>query len=204
MTIKPGASWGRQVAPPDDLIVVDGDASLVATLVRSGGRPIAVRSGDLARTLGVTSQDGRTTVNEVPIDLIEVRLDDASEPLMACAHLIARSPWTRGHWWRGPVLAVMNAEFIGDWDVAPRGHPNDGRAEVFEVDPSLSTRDRLAARRRLPNGTHVPHPQVVRRSVRHATWKFPQPLMVIVDGRRVGRASSLSISVVPDAAVVYA
>ena len=204
MTIKPGASWGRQVAPPDGLIVVDGDAALVAALARSGGHPIAVGSGDLARTLGVTSQGGRTTVNEVPIDLVEVRLDDASEPLMACAHVVARSPWTRGHWWRGPVLGVMNAEFIGDWDVAPRGHPNDGRAEIFEVDSSLSTRDRLAARRRLPTGTHVPHPQVVTRSVRHAAWTFPQPLVVIVDGRRAGRASSLAIRVVPDAAVVYA
>ena len=204
MTIKPGASWGRQVAPPDDLIVVEGDTSLVAALARSDGHPVAVHSGDLARTFGVVSHGQRTTVNELPIDLIEVRLDGATEPLVACAHVIARSPWSRGHWWRGPVLAVMNAEFIGDWDIAPRGHPNDGRVEVFDVDGSMSTRDRWAARRRLRNATHVPHPQVVTRSVRHATWTFPQPLVVMVDGRRVGRASSLAIRVVPDAAVVYA
>jgi hypothetical protein len=204
MTIKPGASWGRQVAPPDDLVVVDGDASLVAALGRQDGRPVAVHSGDLARTLGVAAPGRRTTVNELPIDLVEVRLDGADEPLVACAHVIARSPWTRGHWWRGPVLAVMNAEFIGDWDIAPRGHPNDGRAEVFEVDSSMSARDRWSARRRLRNATHVPHPQIATRSVRHATWTFPQPLVVIVDGHEVGQASSLAIQVVPDAAVVYA
>lgn len=204
MTIEPGMPWGRQIARPDHLVIVDGDPSLASALARSDGRPIAVGSGDLARTLGASSQGQQATVNELPVDLVEVRLDDASEALVACAHVIARSPWSRGHWWRGPILAVMNAEFISDWDVAPRGHPNDGRVEIFEVDASLSMRHRFAARRRLRNGTHVPHPQIVTRSVRHATWSFPRPVVVIVDGRHVGRASSLEITVVPDAALVYA
>jgi hypothetical protein len=208
MTITPGAPWGREVTRPVDLVVVEGDASLAAALSASDGRPVAAASGDLARTLGVTPQRPlqrhRDTVNELPIDLLEVRLDDAAEPVMACAHVIARAPLSRGSWWRGPILAVMNAEFIGAWDVAPRGHPNDGRVETFEVDASLSVRQRLAARRRLRSATHVPHPQIVTRSVRTATWQFASALDVIVDGRRLGRASTLAITVVPDAAIVYA
>jgi diacylglycerol kinase family enzyme len=98
----------------------------------------------------------------------------------------------------------MNAEFIGEWDVAPRGHPNDGRMEVFDVDASMTVRDRIAARRRLRTGTHVPHPRVSTRSVRRGAWSFARPLEVVVDGRRIGRASSLAIDVVPDAAIVYA
>ena len=27
-------------------------------------------------------------------------------------------------------LAVMNAQWIGRWDVAPKGHPNDGMVEA--------------------------------------------------------------------------
>lgn len=208
MTIKPGAPWGREVERPDGLVTVDSDRSLVVALAEPDGPPVAVGAGDLARTLGVTSPEhgveNRATLSEFPIDLLAVRLDEATEPVMACAHVIARSPWTRGHWFRGPILAVMNVEFVGEWDIAPRGHPNDGRVEVFDVDASMTVRDRLAARRRLPNATHLPHPRIATRSVRSATWSFPRPLEVVVDGRRLGRATTLTIDVVPDAAVVYA
>jgi hypothetical protein len=202
MTIRPGAPWGREVPRPAGLVVADGDAALVRAI--GDGPPVAAGSGDLARTLGVTSLDHRSTLNEFPIDLLHVRVDDASEPIVACAHVIARSPWSGGHWFRGRILAVMNAEFIGDWDVAPRGHPNDGRMEVFDVDASMSVRHRIAARRRLRTGTHVPHPRVSTRSLRTGTWSFVRPLEVVVDGRRIGRASRLDIDVVPDAATVYA
>jgi diacylglycerol kinase family enzyme len=98
----------------------------------------------------------------------------------------------------------MNVEFIGEWDIAPRGHPNDGRVEVVDVDASMSVRERLAARRRLPTGTHVPHPSIATKSVRSGSWQFERPVDVVVDGRRVDRASALSIDVLADAATVYA
>jgi len=204
MTIKPGEAWGRQVPRPNDLVTVRTDQALVAALAGSEGRPISVVSGDLARTLGVTSSSERASINEFTIDLLDVRLDDASEATVACAHVIARAPWRRGHWLSGPIVAVMNAEFIGEWDVAPRGHPNDGRAEVFDVDAAMSVRHRLAARRRLRNATHIPHPLIATRSIRTATWAFSRPLDVVIDGRRVGRATTLAIAVRPDAAIVYA
>ena len=142
MTIEPGMPWGRQVPRPDDLVSAQNDHDLARALTQRPGPPVAAVAGDLARTLGVSGNGRRDTINEFPIDLIEVRLDAQlglpGEPLVACSHVIARSPLRRGHWWRGPILVVMNAEFIGDWDVAPRGHPNDGRAEVFEVDASMS------------------------------------------------------------------
>ena len=209
MTIKPGEAWGRSVARPPDLLVVESDAALAAALSDERRPPIGVGGGDLARTLGVTSTTApsiatRATLNEFPIDLLEVRLDGADDPIVACAHVVARSPSSRGHLLRGRIVVVMNAEFIGDWDLAPRGHPNDGRAEVLDVDPSMSVRERLAARRRLPTGTHVPHPRIATRSIRTGSWDFERPREVVVDGRRVGRASTLSVAVVADAASVYA
>ena len=208
MTIRPGMPWGRQVRRPDDLVVASSDRDIARLLAVQPGPPVAAGGGDLARTLGVRGDDGRSTMNEFPIDLLELQLgaqpDQSGELLVACAHVIARAPWHRGHWWRGPILAVMNAEFVGDWDVAPRGHPNDGRAEVFEVDASMSMRERFGASRRLATGTHVPHPRITSRSVRTAAWDFPRPLEVFVDGQHVGRTTSLAITVQPDAAIVYA
>lgn len=208
MTIRPGQPWGQPVARPSDLIVVPSDAELASALAHTPTSAVGVGGGDLARTLGVTSAraaslTAQDTVNEYPIDLLQVRLDDADTPIVAVAHVVARSPRTRGGRLRGRIVAVMNAEFLGTWDLAPRGHPNDGRVEVVEVDPSMSIRDRLAARRRLPAGTHVPHPSISTRSVRTASWRFEPPLDVEVDGRRVGRASSMSIDVAADAATVY-
>ena len=210
MTIRPGDEWGRLVARPDGLVSVANDREVVEALHRRPASPVEVASGDLARTLGVgASPDAsggrvaRSMLNEMPIDLVEVSLD-GGEPVVACAHVVARTPWYRGHWLRGPILAVMNAEFIGQWDVAPRGHPNDGRVEVVEVEPAMPLRHRVAARRRLRSATHLPHPDISTRSVRTHEWSFPQALDVIVDGRRVGRASSVSVRVVADAAVVYA
>jgi hypothetical protein len=209
MTIKPGQAWGRPVPRPPDLVVVNSDVELARAISHERASPIGVGGGDLARTLGVTSASPgalatRAMVNEYLIDLIEVRLDGAEEPIVACAHVVARSPWGSGHWLRGRILVVMNAEFIGEWDIAPRGHPNDGRVEVVDVDASMSARERLAARRRLPTGTHVPHPCIATRSVRTGSWQFGRPLDVVVDGRRVARASRLSIDVLADAATVYA
>lgn len=204
MTIRRGQPWGREVPRPTDLEIVRDDAAVVAALDASPPRPIALGGGDLARTLGNPAIEGRTTLLELPIDLMSVTLDARGDVLTACAHVVARSPWYRGGWWRGPVVLVMNSEFRGRWDVAPRGHPNDGRVETFEVDASFGWRERVAARRRLPAAGHVPHPAITTRSVRTAGWTFVSPLTVFVDGRRVGRARTIEVTVVADAATVYA
>lgn len=205
MTIRPGDAWGRSVARPDALIVAAGDADIVAAVLAAqrDGPPVAVGGGDLARTLGNPPLADRAELNELPIDLVVVTVDGGPAHT-ACAHVTAHSPWWRGGWWRGPVVIAMNAEFLGGLDVAPRGHPNDGRIEVFEVASSMSVRARLAARRRARHAGHVPHPDITTRSLRRADWQFAAPMAVRVDGRRVGAARRMEIRVEPDAAVVYA
>ena len=211
MTIGKGTPWGRPVDPPADLVVVDTDAELAARLDARrrdpAAPPVAARAGDLAHTVGVARIAGRPTLNELPIDLFELRIGDLDGELrtvVGCAHAVMRSPASRGGWWRGPVVVVMNAEFIGDWDVAPRGHPNDGRVEVFELDASLAVRQRLAARRRVRTATHVPHPLITTRTVRRASWSFEAPMAVVVDGVGVGTARRVELEVIADAATVLA
>lgn len=163
--------------------------------------------GDLARTVGAhpvgsrPPDDEEASVLELPLDLVEVTSDVGE--FVACAHVVARPRWTRGGWWFGPVAVVMNAEFIGDWDVAPRGHPNDGRVEVLQADPKMSVRQRLAVRRRLRAGTHVPHPLIATRTVKDASFDFGTTMTLLVDGVRVGRCRRLSVRVCPDAVIAY-
>jgi hypothetical protein len=203
MTIRRGDAWGRTVARPAGLRVVADDAALAEALADGSGRPTAVAGGDLARTLGNPAVGDRTELVEFPLDLMEVRLDGGMTRT-AVAHVVVRSPWWRGSWWTGPLLAVMNAEFVGAWDVAPRGHPNDGRVEALEADTALSIRQRVSARRRLPLGTHVPHPLISSRSIREHTWTFRRPMHVAIDGRPAGRSVTVGVRVLADAAVVHA
>lgn len=198
MTIGRGGEWGRAVAPPAHVHVATADADVVR-LLQDESASVMVAGGDLARTLGTPPPEPRDTVLELPIDLLEVTTDRGAA--VACAHVTVRSAWSRGGWWHGPVIAVMNAQFVGDWDVAPRGHPNDGRAEIVEAN-DLTLRDRIEVRRRLPHGTHLPHPGITVRSLRAATWDFSRPRMVSIDGAASFPTRSLSITVLPDAAVI--
>lgn len=203
MTIKPNEPWGSEVERPGDLVIVAGDAELAATLARGDGRPVAVAGGDLFRTLGARPIGDRTTLRALPLDVMSVRLD-GGEPVTAVAHVVVRSPWWRGGWWRGPVSVVMNAEFLGEWDVAPRGHPNDGRIERFDLDARTSVRQRAAIRTRLPSASHLPHPSIERRAAKRHLIEHERRVDVWADGRRLGRARRVEIEVVPDAATMHA
>ena len=203
MTISKNTAWGTEVSRPDDLRVATDDAHLAQLLTDGSHRATAVGSGDLFRTVGARPLDDRAQVFAFPIDLVTYRIDD-EPPRTFVANLVARLPRRRGGVWRGPVLAVMNAEWIGAFDVAPRGHPNDGRVETFMASPSLTFRQRLAVRSRLRNASHLPHPLIASRPVKAQQWEFDQPMTIVADGKPAGRARRLAIEVEPDAAILYA
>ncbi|MEM1333191.1 MAG: hypothetical protein AAGG08_06995 [Actinomycetota bacterium] len=203
MTIRPNEEWGTEVTRPDGLVIAADDAALAAALADRDAGPIAVGGGDLARTLGARPIADRTVLRAFPIDLLRVQLDD-DRVIPAIAHVVVRRPWSRGGWWRGPVTLVMNAEFLGEWDVATRGHPNDGRVERFDLDPTTGVRQRRAIARRLPNGSHLPHPAITRTTKRRHELAYDRPVAVIVDGVARGPSRAISIQVDADAATLYA
>ena len=194
MTIEKGQPWGTAARRPDDLLVVDSDAAVARSLIDAPHRPVGVSAGDLHRSLG--SPAPRTEMQRLPVDLLTCRFDGHTE--VALAHVVMRSSW-----WRGALVAAMNVDHLGDWNVAPRAHPNDGRVDVVEVAPTMTVRERWQARGRLPSGTHLPHPAITTASVRERSWEFDQAVTVWVDGVRAGRARSVSVEVVPDAGTVY-
>ncbi len=190
MVIAKGEPWGVAVPRPAGLVAASSDAHLAELLAADPVPPLALASGDLHRTLG--SPVAGDHVRRVRMDLLRCELDGVAHTVVA--HVVAR----RG-WWRGPVYAVFKAQYLGRWDVAPRGHPNDGRAQMIEVDASMSVRQREQARRRLPSGTHVPHPLIRSTQRAAAEWEFTRPIDVYLDGRRHRRVRSVSVSVEPDA-----
>jgi len=203
MTIKPNEPWGTEVDRPAGLVVVSGDAALADHLAADDGVPVGVSAGDLFRTLGARPITDRAQLRRLSLDVMYVSVDGGA-PVTAVAHVVIRSPWWRGGWWQGPVTLVMNAEFIGDWDVAPRGHPNDGRVERFDLDATTSVRQRWAIGQRLASASHLPHPSIDRRTARRHTVERASAADVWVDGRHAGRARRVDIDVVADGASIYA
>jgi hypothetical protein len=198
VTVERGQDWGEAGPLPAGGVLVrsDAEARAVVESARRAGEPpppLGLLGGDLCRTLGGTGDAARLQSDEarrVPIDLGAVLADGRLHWFVA--HLVARHGW-----WRGRVLAAMNAEWHGPWDVAPRAHPNDGLLDVLDAD--LPFGDRVMARSRLHTGTHVPHPGITQRRVAAVQFDLAPPLDVWLDGEAIGRARTLSIRIESDA-----
>lgn len=195
MTVRKGEDWGGPAPVPDDAVVVASDreaAEIAATHRRSNTPvpPMVLTGGDLARTLGGGADRPSPTRTHVVVDLGAVLLDGRLHWFVA--HLVARRSWLRGR-----IVVAANAAFLGSWNMAPRAHPGDGKLDVIDADLSLG--DRLKARRRLPLGTHVPHPAISVRRTDAIQIELDGPTPVRLDGHLVGSARSLSVRVEPDA-----
>lgn len=201
MTIRKGEAWGTPGAlPPDGVMVhTDAEARALVTEARRQGAPIptlGLLGGDLCRTLGgrgdvdrLRSDEAMTFAVDVGAVLVDGRLH------WFVAHLVARRSW-----WFGRTIAVMNAQWLGNWDLGPRSHPGDGLLDV--TDGSLSLGDRWKARSRLRTGTHLPHPDLRTSRTASATFELDPPLRVHLDGEPVGSARDLVVRVEPEALTV--
>lgn len=202
MTIRKGEVWGERSPMPPGAVVVrsDAEARAVVTAAKRSGDPVpplGLLGGDLCKTLGGTGDEARLCSDQavrLPVDLGAVLVDGRLHWFVA--HLVAR-----GSWWRGRVVAVMNAQYLGRWDVAPKGHPNDGRLDLLDGDLPLGQRGQ--ARRRLLSGTHVPHPGIDERRVKAVQIDLTRPTPIHLDGELIGPATTLSIRTEPDALTCY-
>ncbi|MXW99377.1 MAG: hypothetical protein F4Y05_09475 [Acidimicrobiaceae bacterium] len=199
-----GVDFGVAGEIPADALAAGSDpaaARIVAEARRANLAipPVVLTGGDLARTLGLAparamSQPEGATGARFAIDVGAALVDGRLHWFVA--HLVARRSW-----WRGRLLVAANASFIGRWNAAPRSHPGDGRLDVFDADPPLAVR--LAARRRLPSGSHVPHPRITQRRIAAAQYDLDPGLDVYLDGVRLGQARTLSLRVEPGALDVW-
>jgi hypothetical protein len=195
MTIRRGEAWGTEVDRPAGLRTAHGDSELAALVLSDPQGAFAVAGGDLHRTVGAPSATG-ATMHRLPVDALDVVTESSRH--LAVAHVVIRRPW-----WRGRVVFVCNVDHVGRWNVAPRAHPNDGRFDVVDVDAAMTWRDRWEARRRLPTGTHVPHPAISVRTSTDWSWSDPAGARVWIDGVDVGRRTDVRVTVRPDAAAIH-
>ena len=216
--LRHGEPWGHTATSPPDVEVAGDDADLVAAAVSRPGALVRFRPkprSDLARALGIGS-DG-SGVTEVAIDALALDSDDTGvDPIRAVnAVVLGRPPdrlrWTAraaditvrvdGRAWfssRATTVVVANGQFLRGADLVPRGHPGDGWAEVQVY--ALARRARGGMRRRLPTGTHLPHPDVRAGRARRVEIEVSgRRLPVEVDGRPQGRTARLVVTLVPAA-----
>ena len=193
MSVRRNEDWGELGKMPSNAVVVGGDREVSRLVEQSWSHDVAspevgLTGGDLRRALGGRRDSRQLHADE---DVVGAMIDIGSvivegRRFAFVAHVIARS-----RLWHGPVFAVMNSEWLGDWIVAPRAHPGDGYFDLVEA--RLTLGDRIKARRRLPTGTHVPHPSIHVRKVTHTEIVFGTTRAVYVDGENVGTATSMQI-----------
>jgi hypothetical protein len=198
VTIAKGKPWGAPGALPANGVVVRTDAAARAVVeaARRAGDEIptlGLLGGDLCKTLGGLGDEARLQSSEAmtfPVDVGRVLLDDDEHWFVA--HAVAR-----GRMWVGRVVAVMNAQWLGEWDLGPRAHPDDALLDV--TDGALPIGDLAKARRRARLGTHLPHPALRTSRVGELDVTFDRPRGVWLDGERVARCRRLRVSVEADA-----
>lgn len=213
--IRKGREWGTPATGAAEIVVTGDDAALAARVRAHPGARIRFEpaaGSDLARTLGLAPGtrpvDG--DAREVAPDVLE--LDDGRLAVNAVVVGVAPDRM-RGWQRRRPVVVevdgrtvfdgdasgvvIATGQYLRGADLAPRGHPGDGRLEVqvYALEPG----PRRAMRARLPTGTHVPHPGISEASGRTVVVTPGRAWPLEADGRPLGAVGRLGVAVRPGA-----
>jgi hypothetical protein len=213
--IRKGEAWGTPVSGPAEAEGSGGDAALARLVAAHPGARLAFTpdaGSDLARAVGLTpglsGREHRTT--EVVLDALR-GVDDG----LAVNMIVLGVPPDRLHRWHRPRLVrvevdgraaydgkattvvIANGQHLRGNDVVPRGHPGDGRLEVHVY--SLEGRERVEMRRRLPTGSHVPHPRITTTSGRTVKITSSRPLARETDSRKQGKVTDVTVTLIPAA-----
>jgi hypothetical protein len=226
MPIEKGRPWERPATGPASWQVEGDDAALAAAVRDHPGARVGFRpdpSSDLARALGVQSpriEGGGGTI-ELAVDALRVTAD--GRDLFAVNMVVVgtapdRAGWlTAAHDLRVEVdgrvvhdepatsVVVANGQYLRGNDVVPRGHPGDGRAEVQVY--AVSRGQRSGVRSRLPQGVHLPHPDITQTTGRRidvVAGPSPKgrPVRLEVDGVPTPPAARVTVELVPEAFLI--
>ncbi|TML18960.1 MAG: hypothetical protein E6G39_02340 [Actinobacteria bacterium] len=203
MSVRRNHDWGEPGPMPSNAVVMasDREVSRMVEWSWAAHEPlpaVGLVGGDLRRALG-GQRSSRDLQSDV--DVLGAVVDVGSVIVDGTQHAFVAQVIARSRWWSGAVFAVMNSEWLGDWIVAPRAHPGDGRFDLVEA--RLSIGDRIKARRRLRTGTHVPHPSIHVRTITTTDIEFGGTRSIYVDGERIGRATAMQIECHREALHVY-
>jgi hypothetical protein len=194
-----------------DVVVSGGDPALARVVADHLGALVEFRpspASDLARAVGLDATgdpanplaldalrlpDGGLAVNMVVLGTTPDRTHRFTRPLSVTLEVDGATVSTS----RATGIVVATGLFLRGLDVVPRGHPGDGRLEVYVF--RLRGSERRAMRARLPHGTHVPHPRITARPGRHVEVVAQRPVALEVDGEARPPVRTVTIDVVEQA-----
>lgn len=205
MVVRRGQDWGSVGTPHPSTPVARDDAH-ASQLIEQGVREFVLASGDLARTVGASPPSANCSYRRLPIDLTRITVVDSKglvTHLISLSHCLVRHRLPSGGLLRGPVTVICNSQYVRGRDVAPRGHPNDGKIEVVDFSNALSIRQRLLVLQRMRTGDHLPHPFIQVRQISERTMLNARGF-VVLDGRRIGSRIVNYVEPLRDEAVVWA
>ena len=198
MGITPREQWGKPGVMPPDGLVVNGNEELqeiIESCRRSNNEipTIGLAGGDLWRTLGGKSHHDRLRKGDAQLFSVDLgaALIDGHIHWFA-SHLIVRT-----RIWAGRTWIVANTSHYGNWNIAPRAHPGDGLLDILDLNLGFS--DRLKARSRVQAGNHVPHPDIHYQRRPAAQIEMKKETDVWIDGKKITKASQISVHIEPDA-----
>jgi YegS C-terminal NAD kinase beta sandwich-like domain len=216
--IEKGRPWERPASGPAEWQVEGDDATLAAAVRDHPGARIEFRPGagsDLARALGLHAGGG--TALELGLDGLRVLADDR-ELFAVNMVVVGAAPDRTGRFTRAPEVrvrvdervahdgratgvVVASGQHLRGADVVPRGHPGDGLIEVQVY--AVGRGARAGVRARLPQGVHLPHPDITQTRGRHVEVRADRgPVPLEVDGVAVPPAALVTVDVVPGAFVL--
>ena len=123
----------------------------------------------------------------------------ATTPSGEDREFVAFSTVRFGHW-RGELDFVTSSGFDQGLELCPRSHPGDGALDRLQVQPGLKWRERLAIRKRMRSGTHLPHPML--QVSRGASFDFVGKRSLILDSVPRGVYGRVHCSVMTHAMVI--
>jgi hypothetical protein len=217
--IRPGSEWGTPTDEVPAASVAGDDHALSEWIDRRGPHTptpllrFTPRGSDLARAVGLQSTapdrdqpprgiallldamatDAGTAVNGVVVGPLPDRLRPWHRRRRMTVIVDGREVFAG----RATSVVVMNGEYLGTADLVPRGHPGDGRLEIQVY--ALAAGERAGMRRRLPLGTHVPHPRITATSGREVVVRTARPVSVTLDRHAAGSTAELTVRVRPGA-----
>ncbi len=222
--IKPGEEWGTPTDARPDITLRGSDAEL-AVLGHDDGPAPLVRwtpvDSEFARSVGVHPDHSATRPDaggiELPVDTFTIASGHAPGSPRSGVNVAILGvgpaklrPYHRSQPvtvvvdgrtlfdGRATTVVIANGQYLDGCDLVPRGHPGDGRLEVQVY--SLRAGERGAMRRRLPSGTHLPHPRITAgsgRGIEIRTGDRAWPL--VIDGAPVPATERLDAQVRPGA-----
>ncbi len=218
--VEKGSPWERPASGPAEWHVDGDDATLAAAVRDHPGARVEFRPGpgsDLARALGASPRgDGAPGAGawELGIDALRIVADgrehfgvnmlvvgvapDRATWLTAAPGIRVRVTDQVVHDAPATGVVVASGQYLRGADLVPRGHPGDGRAEIQVY--AVSRGQRAGVRSRLPQGVHLPHPDITQSSGRQVEIRGDRgPLPVEIDGVSAPPAQLVTVEIVPEA-----